>query len=150
MQTIRKDIRITECEYILEQCNCLTVSPHGLSSVLEATFPGTCPYLQRKALRGNVARRDDRSTPGTCEVTYSDKNIVHMFAQYSPGKPGHYHQQIVLKDGYVDDSGQRLQWFVECLESLIPEVYEGTSIAVPYRIGCGLAGGNWVEYEKLF
>lgn len=31
----------------------------------------------------------------------------------------------------------------ECFDTLAREVKPGETIAMPYRIGCGLAGGDW-------
>ena len=47
----------------------------------------------------------------------------------------------------VDDASQRLQWFFACLDA-ISDIPDLTSVAFPYTIGCGLAGGHWPDYER--
>jgi hypothetical protein len=154
MQTIIKDITKTDCKYILQQSNCLTVRPHGLSATLENVFPGTCVYLDRSPVNGrsNLAVPMDRSVPGQVEIVHTDKAIVSMMAQFAPGKPGYYYKDIVAAAGFTDDAEQRLLWFRQCLEKLVvyfnEEVDVTEKIAVPYRIGCGLAGGSWKLYKK--
>lgn len=64
-----------------------------------------------------------------------------LFAQYGPGKPG--------KD---DTKGQREEWFKTCLDKVgeLKESEKGVrSVALPWGIGCGLAGGDWVVYEGI-
>tara|TARA_B110000908_G_C10216087_1_gene432885 strand:- start:50 stop:262 length:213 start_codon:yes stop_codon:yes gene_type:complete len=47
----------------------------------------------------------------------------------------------------------RLRYFEECLDGLVEffgeESSEYPTIAVPFKIGCGLAGGNWSKYLEL-
>jgi hypothetical protein len=38
-------------------------------------------------------------------------------------------------------------WFQECLQTLGALQYE--TLAFPYKIGCGLAGGMWTHYQQL-
>ena len=38
----------------------------------------------------------------------------------------------------------RFMWFKMCLEEIAK--LKPTSLAFPYNIGCGLAGGNWNQY----
>lgn len=60
-------------------------------------------------------------------------------AQFDKGKP---------KNNGFDSSSQREEWFHQCMLSIIK--LEGVkSIAFPYQIGCGLAGGNWENYYKM-
>ena len=65
-----------------------------------------------------------------------------MFAQYYPSKPK-----------YANDSAQkRKKWFQQGLDTVEEQLISTnkiTSIAFPYKIGCGLAGGEWEEYESM-
>lgn len=62
------------------------------------------------------------------------KTIINMYAQCTPGKPN--------KD---ETKEMRLKWFKQCLID-VEKLKLGT-IAIPYRIGCGLAGGDWENYK---
>ena len=42
----------------------------------------------------------------------------------------------------------REEWFRYCL-GLIDKVDGVKSVALPWQIGCGLAGGDWIVYEKM-
>lgn len=134
MRVICKDILTVSSGYILQQTNCVTSKPYGLSADLERTFPGTCPYLIRTEV----------STPGTVDLIESNRGpiIANLFGQYYPGGPGRRGDEV--KD--------RLQYFRQALNGLT-EYFSGTSkliqIAIPYKIGCGLAQGDWTVYEKM-
>ena len=63
-----------------------------------------------------------------------------MYAQYEPGKPSRSGE---------DSQEMREAWFRRCL-GLIGERIEGLeSIAFPWQVGCGLAGGDWKAYEGM-
>jgi len=51
-----KDIRYATEKYIMQQCNCLTVTAYGLSKVLEDHFPHCNAYEGRRPIvRRNCA-----------------------------------------------------------------------------------------------
>ena len=72
-------------------------------------------------------------------TTVNSENIINMIAQTNPGKPKGEDSKI-----------SRLKAFEKCLTQ-IAELHseESFSVAFPYGIGCGLAGGDWKEYEKM-
>lgn len=59
-----------------------------------------------------------------------------------PKKSGYW-----FPPNYNDSYNNRKIWFKECLDILDEHNY-GT-IAIPYGIGCGLAGGKWDEYKHM-
>ena len=125
------DLLDSDAQYIAHQCNCVTTHGAGLSKVLFARFSWADVYSNRRA----------PSQPGTIEVFGNGREqrfVVNMYAQYQPSRPR----------SARDSAGQREQWFVQCLEQIaaIPGVQ---SVAFPYGIGCGLAGGNWERYRTM-
>jgi len=67
--------------------------------------------------------------------------FIGLFAQYGPGKPSK-----------GDSQEERLGWFKECLDK-VAELRDSEhglkSVALPWGIGCGLAGGDWGSYEEV-
>lgn len=61
-----------------------------------------------------------------------------MFAQYAPGKP---------RPG-PDSTDARTAAFLSCLDHIatIPHI---VSVAFPFQIGSGLAGGDWDNYRGM-
>ncbi len=123
-------------DYICHQCNCVTTTPYGLSAQIFQKFPYANIYAQRTLNPGskNFARPDTQSAPGTIDVI---GNVINLYAQYGPGKP----------NGFNDSIEQRKTWFKNCLNQI--GALKPKSVAVPYNIGCGLAGGVWSEYETM-
>lgn len=81
----------------------------------------------------------EETTDGT--TTKGGRVIVCAFAQLGPGKPGTY-QNTDFRLG-PDTYELRHAWFRACLDKLAACVRAHGSVAFPYKIGCGLAGGNW-------
>ena len=144
IEIIQGDILNANEEYICQQCNCISVRPHGLSASIANKYPHANPYSIRRPMKGrNMAISSDIATPGSIQVFGSgiQRKVICMFAQYGMGKPYAYGNTT------SDSSTDRLQWFSACLER-ISEMKPG-SIAFPYNIGCGLAGGNWTLYSDI-
>ena len=51
-----------------------------------------------------------------------------------------------LLNGLESDTREnRAKWFLECLQRLLASLHKENikRVVFPYKIGCGLAGGNW-------
>ncbi len=63
--------------------------------------------------------------------------IVNLLGQFYPGP-----------SKWPNDSTQnRLEWFAKALYSFRPQ--DAQKVYLPYKIGCGLAGGDWSAYSAL-
>jgi O-acetyl-ADP-ribose deacetylase (regulator of RNase III) len=149
IEVIKGDLLASSEKYIAQQCNCVTVRAHGLSQSIATKYPYANVYKLRVPINKsrNCAKTFDQ--PGTIKICSSNSeevelpHIICMFAQFSPGKPGAY-----TYDSSVDDSKEnRIKWFQSCLLEI--EKLGLKRIAMPYFIGCGLAGGDWKVYQDL-
>lgn len=115
---------------ILHQCNCVTRESAFLAKEIFEKYPFSNTYRDR----------EKPSFPGTVSVLQGKKSkkiIINLYGQYYPGK-----------SKYPSDSKEkRLFWFRKGLEML--KDYEFEALSVPFRIGCGSAGGNWDDYYGL-
>lgn len=120
---INKNILLFE-GYICHQANCTSIGTKGLVRQIFHKYPNTNIYQQRTG----------PSQLGTIAIT---DNIIHLFGQRYPGRPN-------ITD---DTTPIRLHAFKTGLVhiSRIPNIHN-TPLAIPYKIGCGLAGGNWGKY----
>lgn len=148
VKTINGDLLACKEHFIAQQCNCVTVRAHGLSQSIAKKYPYANIYGKRTPIgQRNCALNS--ATPGTIEIcsstTSQGPNVICMLAQYCPGKPTEYSKYY--KSDYKDDASNRLVWFEQCLQEIIDAGI--TRVAMPYLIGCGLAGGKWSEYSKL-
>lgn len=129
-------------EYIVQQNCCTAIRAQGLSAAIAAKWPECNPYSSRKpfAPRLNWAADPDRDTPGTIRILGG--RVICAFAQYKHGS-GKDPSSIV----YPDDKESRCVYFQQCLEKIAELAPK--SLAFPYGIGCGLAGGNWSVYSAM-
>lgn len=131
MEIIEGDLLTSGEKYIAHQCNCISIGSRGLAKSIPDKWRYADVYTQRK----------QHSKPGTIILTSPEEeyapHVICMFAQFQPGKPNIYN----------DSSQHRLSWFKACLEEI--NKLNIDTIAMPYNIGCGLAGGNWEDYLKL-
>jgi len=125
-----KNILNAKEQYLVHQCNCITNHAAGLAYQIFKKFPYSNSYI----------KRTEPSVPGTIEICGNGINkrfIINLYGQYAPGK----HNDKSLRDQLL----MRTMYFHDALTKIsqIPDI---KSIAVPYKIGCGLAGGNWDFY----
>jgi hypothetical protein len=120
-----------ETYYIAHQCNTTSTASAGIASAIFAAYPEANTY--------SGARK-----PGTVDVI---GRIVNLYSQVYPGS---------ARGTPIDTAEERLIMFRECLKALVPLVCKKNSterrdtyIAMPYKIGCGLAGGNWPCYLEV-
>jgi len=136
LKIINGSLLDSDCQYIAHQCNCYSRRGAGLANAIFKAFPWADVYSSRSE-RGN-----DASLFGSITVHGDPKRnqryVINIYGQLKPGKqsPG------------LDSAASRLQAISKALEQ-IAELPGLESIGFPYGIGCGLAGGDWNEYEKL-
>lgn len=131
LRFVTGDITEANEKYIVHQCNCVTKRAKGLAQSIFDKYPYSNTYKLR------VGPQLDR--PGTIQIRgngTSQRYVINLMGQVKGGKP---------KDPN-DTAQKRLQYFRAGLQQ-IAKIPDLTSIAFPYNIGCGLAGGNWESYQ---
>jgi O-acetyl-ADP-ribose deacetylase (regulator of RNase III) len=67
---------------------------------------------------------------------YKNRCVINMYAQFYPGPPRGRDTALLREKG-----------FLRCLEKM--GEFKLTTFAFPYKIGCGLARGNWEHYYTM-
>ena len=136
IKIINGDLLDASDSYIAHQCNCISTNAKTLAELIFNKYPYSNSYSKRinglKSTYGN---------PGTIEIFgNTEPYIINMYAQYYP-----------TKSKYPNDSvNKRIEWFKECLTYISKiENIQTKTIAMPYNIGCGAAGGDWNVYYKI-
>ncbi len=160
---INGDLFKCQMDLIVQQCNCLTVTAHGLSDDIRIRLR-VDPYSHRQRLSGrrNCAILSDRDQVGSVKIYKRSKGnptyVACLFAQFAPGRSNQYYQDIlseqvdlVTNQPIVDDAKQCQDWFRRGLERLGQRAIQLNvkTMAFPFRIGCGLAGGDWIVYKQM-
>ena len=126
-------------DYIIHQCNCLTTSGAGLASAVSNKYPWADPYVHRL----KVNHTPDLA--GMIKVFKDPKDkvktkVVSFFSQYYPSTAGKENDSKQLRE----------DWFYICLIQLGRLMKtKNIKVAFPKYIGCDLAGGDWVHYNKM-
>ncbi len=134
IKVVEGNILRAQEEYIIHQCNCVSHAAGGLAFQIFKEFTWADSYSNR-----NLS-----TVPGTIEILGDEllgqRKIVNLYGQVYPGKPK---DPISLLDGHV----VRERYFLDGLKLLKDHIGENTSsVAFPWQIGCGLAGGEWSHY----
>ncbi|MGX4585352.1 macro domain-containing protein [Paenibacillus chitinolyticus] len=111
-------------DIIGHQVNCMGVMGAGLAKLIKRDYPEV--FKQYKLSCSNKGE-----LLGHCQIvpTKNEKCIANLFGQYGYGVQKRHTDYIALR-GALNE-----------LKSLAMK--SGQSIALPYNIGCGLAGGDW-------
>ena len=156
MRYIIGDLLEADTEYIVQQNCCTALRAHGLSETIAKKWPYVNPYKDRRKYKGNWAVLEDRPQPGSIMIYEFDpqqdsglKGVICAFAQVSHSQPRRYKDPLEMDEKLGDDFIDRIRYFSECLEAISTIEPKPKSVGFPYKIGCGLAGGNWTKYEYL-
>lgn len=131
---------LSSMDYIAHQCNCVSKNSAGLYQSLITKFPTVDVYQNRPVMTITNGCYTKPGTISIIKLPQTSCSVIHMFSQFYPGS------KIFIND----NKEMRLQWFNECLQQIantLPVLFPRIRIAFPYKIGCGLAGGNWVDYQ---
>jgi O-acetyl-ADP-ribose deacetylase (regulator of RNase III) len=140
-QLIEGDIFESNAKFIAHQCNCMSDRAAHLAEAVFTHYPWADIYSPRAGISQRPVAGEE---PGNIIIRGNGKDeryVINMLAQLFPGKPKYPDSE---KDGLV----ARQFYFRNCLLKII-HIEDLSSIAFPYHIGCGAAGGSWDVYEKL-
>jgi O-acetyl-ADP-ribose deacetylase (regulator of RNase III) len=133
IKIIDGDLLEAKEKHIAHQCNCTSSTWSGVAKAIFEKFPYSNSYDGRN--------ESSKNTLGTIDVFENgpeDKIIINMYAQFYRGKPGYG----------IDSYEERKKNFISCLEE-ISKIKGIKNFSMPYKIGCGLAGGIWEEYLEI-
>jgi len=125
IEYIDGDILKSNCNIVCQQVNCRGVMGAGLAKQIREKYPNVFKEYKdmcaqhREQLLGLVQ----------CVEVEQGKTICNLFGQNGYGRDRQYTEYEKL-EGCFKYIAYRAYWSKE-------------TVAIPYGIGCGLAGGNW-------
>lgn len=143
--------------FICHQCNCMSLSGAGLYTQIAKKFPYADIYKERtekiNIFSALTKRFPDSQSPGNLLIRGNGKDqryVISILGQVKPGAPS----ASFDKTDYPDNELARLNYFNNALSEMtkiqkyVENLPENVSFAFPWKIGCGLAGGNWEYYKR--
>lgn len=126
VKVIEGDLFQTTAKFICHQTNCKGKMGSGVAKQIRQQYPAA--YRQYMDLCSG--KKDSAELLGHAQfVCGAEKTVVNMFAQD--------------RYGYDGSRYTNYKAFEQCLNEIAQYVVHGETIAMPYKIGCGLAGGDW-------
>nr|BDT62207.1 MAG: wsv206-like protein [Penaeus semisulcatus majanivirus] len=148
---------------ICQQCNCITLKPHGLSAdIVKHLGEYANSYGRRRAKPNtvNTATLETRAEPGTVDFCEGTPCVANLFAQFFYGSSSRvqylsrkYLDPHIREGVNNDTAAKRLMYFKSCLNNLMVDLRNKytyiDTVVFPHRIGCGMAGGSWADYQNV-
>lgn len=126
---------IFECEedIIAHQVNCLGIMGGGIALQIKKLYPNVFDEYYNYCIR---RKKEREKLLGNLLICNDDKIIANCFGQLDISK-----RKCVTNYEMLEKSLTTLRMYAHI---------NNLSIAIPYKIGCGLAGGDWnIVYNIL-
>lgn len=132
IEIITGDLLEASEKYIAHQTNC--ISKEGASGIARSIFD-KFPYANC------YADRIESSIPGTIDIRGNGQDQRYVINLHGQVYPGGVRYPLSTLDGVL----AREKYFYRALLRLarLPDL---ESIAFPWRVSCGIAGGDWEHY----
>ena len=162
LHEIEGDLFKSPEKYIVHQCNCVTTRAAHLAYHMFKQYPWSDVYTPRNGFGDKVhadllmGNMDEPPSPQTEAMLRTEdvpgdilirgdgedqRYVIAVLGQYYPGF-------VRYADSEKDGFKARQKYFHSGLWKMaqIPSL---ESVAFPYGIGCGAAGGDWDTYYKI-
>lgn len=128
------DLLESKCEVICHQTNCKGVMGSGIARTIRVFYPEAYEALRRRYEQGEAKLGVIDLVPTLLGGFM--RCVVNCYGEYD-----------YLPRGVVHTDYEALQ---KCFNAIAAE-FEGSgyTIGFPYKIGCGLAGGDWDIVSKM-
>lgn len=132
MKTITGNLLEIPVGLILHQVNCRGATG-GLAGVLRSKWPTQFDIYSRWCCRFS-----EQQIAGTTLVGEAARGpyIAHVFGQRDPGS----NTDMILVERALEDLAAQITDH---------HALAGLPIYAPYKMGCGIGGGNWAQYSAL-
>ncbi len=140
VRVVDGDLLKAEDRFIVHQCNCVTSNAAHLAKSVFDAFPWSDIYSERRGFDVPLSEHQ----PGGIVVRGEGRHerlVIAILGQYYPGRSKY-------PEGERDGLESRRGYFRSGLEKIL--LYGGIdTIAFPFGIGCGAAGGDWGQYFEM-
>lgn len=132
IKVVKGDLLQAKEDIICHQVNAQGVMGAGLATKIKKHYPEAFARYRELCLRENKGKQ----LLGTCQIIKSkDKYIANIFGQHKFGRNGVFTEMDALKEAFYSLKVRAQK--------------HNLTVAIPFKFGCGLAGGDWNEVFKL-
>lgn len=132
------DLLQSDCNIMAHQCNCFAKAGKGIALQIKKLYPEA--YEADKQFPIPVGRKDRLGKVSWALVDQQTKVVFNLYGQYQYGQNKRQTDYRALEHA--------LHEMFQVIEKEL-QSWPTIKIGMPYRIGCGLAGGDWTIVENL-
>lgn len=127
LHEVNGDLLKSDCTVIMHQANCFKIMGAGIAKNIAELYPEVKNVDLRE--QGNPIDRFGRFTKA---IINRNLTIVNLYGQYNIGRG--------LQTNY-----EKLESSIDkfLLDARLNNNVSLSKVGVPYKLGCGLAGGDW-------
>lgn len=126
------DLLESDCTVVLHQANCFSIMGGGIALAIANKYPEAKEVDKKSSL--SPKEKFGKFT----YVTSDGVTIGNLYGQYELGKVN-----LVKMNMRMKMLNKSLNEFLTSAKSGLIENVNLEKVGVPYKIGCGLAGGDW-------
>jgi len=118
-------------DILAHQVNCMGIMGSGIAKQIKDKYPDVFNQYRKFFVNNKF------TALGKCQIVKAEENkyIANLFGQYKYGRDKQYTDYDALEEALVSLK--------------ISAKDHNKSVAIPFNIGCGLAGGSWKVVYKI-
>lgn len=140
------DLLTSGCDIICHQCNCMGVMGSGIAKQIRDKYAGL--YKNYEVFVNDITNAYGREALLGRVYYYPTANgplVANMFSQFNYLPRNVVHTDYAAFRKCIRDVGRTAKSIPENYNIKLPDV----RIGFPYKIGCGLAGGDWNIVKQI-
>lgn len=120
------------CDILAHQANCFNRMASGVAKEVARRYPDA-------VVADNRTQPGDKCKLGSFTIGYGadGKHIANLYGQYRYGTDSQKTDYDALRKAFTE------------LKEDYATIFPPINIAIPYKIGCGLAGGDWKVVDAM-
>ena len=141
VEIINHDLLALDCDVICHQVNCQSVMGSGIAKQIKTKYPNVyTEYLEY------CKDKKPKNLLGRCQLVEidNDKYCANLFGQLYYGYDGQVFTDYSAMLCCFMNLKDICNYFIQ--ES---KKFKTITIGIPYKIGCGLGGGDWNKVFKI-
>lgn len=139
MKIIEQDMLALDKGILFHQVNCQGVMGAGIAAALAAKYPGLEPEYRELCLKYHFRHEDLLGKVFLYTVT-PELRIANVFGQGGVSRSS--------RQTNYDATVEAFERIVKAQER-VHSPFNGKDFYFPYKMGCGLGGGNWQIYSAI-